>query len=332
MRITFVVNQLPEVHARQTTFLLAAAAVRRGHDVFFAGVLDLGWADDRVRAHRRPLTGVDDADGALARCAASPGESAAFGPDDLVLIRTNPGRAEGAAAAHATALSLLSLARRGGVRVLNDPDSLMRQQSKLNTLELPPSIRVPGIVTADADEVRRFVAAEGGPCVLKPLVGTRGRGVHLVQHGATPALGTPLDDALAALADEGPILAQRKAPGAEAGDTRVVLAGGEVLRVGEKRAAVRRVPPAQDFRSNIAVGGAPAAGVWSDALEHVAREAGPWLRRSGIWLAGLDVIGGLVIEVNVFSTGGLFDASRLEGVDFADAVVARLETDLGPDA
>ena len=323
--ITVVVNDLPGLHARQTTFLLARAAAERGHSVHVAGIWDLGWSGQAVQVTRRPFRlGADDA-ATLAACAQAPVSTVDLGPGRSVLLRTNPGRDEDSAAVHAAGLTLLSLARDRGALVLNDPGVLMAMASKLNTLDLPDIARVPGIVTSDVARARRFVEQADGPCVLKPLVGTRGVGVHLVQQGQTPPLGTPLEDALAQLGGRGPILAQRKVAGSEQGDTRVVLLNGRCLESQGRRAAVRRVPPPADVRSNIAVGGAPAEAIWTPELEAVVDAVGPWLREKGVWLAGLDVISGRVIEVNVFSTGGLFDAVRLEGADFPGAIVQDLE-------
>ncbi len=45
-----------------------------------------------------------------------------------------------------------------------------------------------------------------------------------------------------------------------------------------------------------------------------------------MFLAGLDVVGDKIMEINVFSPGGLGSARKLEGVDFAGAVIERLET------
>lgn len=325
MNFTVVVNDVARVLPEQSTALLAHSAARRGHPVYFASMDGLGWSDEGLRVRRRALWSSGDTAVALERCQTAPPAWACLGANDVVLVRTNPGSEVARAASHAAALSLLALARRRGVRVLNDPDALARMQSKLNTLDLPPAIRAPGIVSSNADELRSFVEAAGGRCVLKPLMGTRGNGVRLVQGCTTPPFGTPLDQALAELCTGDPVLAQAWAPGGEQGDVRVIMVDGRPLEVAGRLAAVRRIPPATDFRSNVSRGGRPAKAQWTATLERVVREAGPWLRRAGLWLVGLDIIGACVIEANVFSAGGLLDAGRLEGVDFGDAVIERIE-------
>ena len=44
-----------------------------------------------------------------------------------------------------------------------------------------------------------------------------------------------------------------------------------------------------------------------------------------MFLVGLDIVGDKLMEINVFSPGGLGSAQRMEGVNFSDAVIAALE-------
>ena len=41
---------------------------------------------------------------------------------------------------------------------------------------------------------------------------------------------------------------------------------------------------------------------------------------------GLDIVGDKLVEINVISAGGLNAASKLEGVDFGEAVVKLIES------
>ena len=44
-----------------------------------------------------------------------------------------------------------------------------------------------------------------------------------------------------------------------------------------------------------------------------------------MFLVGLDIVGDKLMEVNVFSPGGLGSAQRMEGEDFAVAVIEAIE-------
>jgi glutathione synthase len=238
---------------------------------------------------------------------------------DAVLVRTNPGR-DDRAWAHSTAMTLLRVARDRGVLVLSDPDGLARASSKLYLAELPANITPRTLVTRDRAHIDAFLHDVGGPCVLKPLSGTHGRDVFRVD-AAQPA---NLNQIVDVLARQGYVMAQEFVPEAVEGDVRLLMLHGEVLTVGGCVAAVRRVPSGADFRSNISAGGRAVAADLTPELLAVAQAVGPLLVRDGIFLAGLDVIGTKVVEVNVFSPGGFQDAEAFTGIDFSQHVISEV--------
>jgi glutathione synthase len=54
----------------------------------------------------------------------------------------------------------------------------------------------------------------------------------------------------------------------------------------------------------------------------------PKLIADGMFLAGLDIVGDKLMEINVFSPGGLHNISKLEAVDFFEPVVQAIERKL----
>jgi glutathione synthase len=51
----------------------------------------------------------------------------------------------------------------------------------------------------------------------------------------------------------------------------------------------------------------------------------PKLVRDGMFLVGLDIVGDKLMEINVFSPGGLHSACELTGVNFAVDIIHALE-------
>jgi len=51
----------------------------------------------------------------------------------------------------------------------------------------------------------------------------------------------------------------------------------------------------------------------------------PKLVMDGMFLVGLDIVGDKLMEINVFSPGGLGSAQKLEGVRFTRTVIEALE-------
>jgi glutathione synthase len=101
---------------------------------------------------------------------------------------------------------------------------------------------------------------------------------------------------------------------------------GEPLQHKGKYAAFRRLSTTGDVRSNLHAGGKLAKAVIDDTVLHVAETVRPKLIQDGMFLVGLDIVGDKLMEVNVFSPGGLGSAQKLErGTDFTQAVIHALE-------
>jgi glutathione synthase len=85
---------------------------------------------------------------------------------------------------------------------------------------------------------------------------------------------------------------------------------------------VLRCPSPTDFRI-----GPPVAHAGVDAADlTIVAALGPLLATHGIAMAGLDVIAGLLIEVNVTCPGGMHKTDALLGTDLSGATMRRLLT------
>jgi glutathione synthase len=51
----------------------------------------------------------------------------------------------------------------------------------------------------------------------------------------------------------------------------------------------------------------------------------PKLIQDGLFLVGLDIVGDKILEVNVFTPGGLYSIAELQGTHFAESVIVALE-------
>jgi len=234
---------------------------------------------------------------------------------DLVVIRTNPARGK-RDGAHTAALELLAGAAHAGLRVINDPIGLMRCRSKLCLSQLPKETIPVTLIAQDAGPIIDFVSAAPGPCVLKPASGTRGQDVFKVD-----ASSENLNAIVSAVLSQGYVIAQHFVPEAVNGDTRVVVLDGNALAIDGSYAAIRRIPSGRDFRSNIHVGGRAAPGIVTPGMLRVIDLTRPLLKALGLRLVGLDFIGELLCEINVFATGGLRDAEKFTNAPFTQHIV-----------
>ena len=215
--------------------------------------------------------------------------------------------------AYLYATHLLELAERRGVQVINRPASLRAWNEKLSSLRFG-HLMAPTVVSSRVDTLADF-ARKQGEVVLKPLAGRAGQGV-VFASAATPGLRALLE--LVTQMETLPVMAQAFLPGVSAGDKRILLVDGEPL------GAVNRVPTGGEFRSNLAVGGAPEPAELTAAERAICHELAPVLRAEGLFFVGIDVIDGRLSEINVTSPTGVREVERLGGLPLADQTIARL--------
>ncbi|HPF77626.1 MAG TPA: glutathione synthase, partial [Phycicoccus elongatus] len=166
-----------------------------------------------------------------------------------------------------------------------------------------------------------FVDDLGGKAVLKPLQGSGGSGVFLINSAESPNLNQIIE----AISRDGYVVAQEYLPEATEGDVRLFVMNGRPLEVDGKYAAFRRLPSAKDVRSNMSVGGKAAKAKVTDDMLHMVDVVRPKLVADGMFLVGLDIVGDKLMEINVFSPGGLGSAQSLVEVDFAPIIIEELE-------
>jgi len=323
MKLGIVVNLLGSEEEGQTTHRLAATAAGRGHQVWVmsAGRFSLE-PDGRVHAHARraePRPDLRRGEGTEPSLSGDAGEEwVALDNLDVLLLRSNPA-AQTPWAQHA-GIHFGRIVLESGCIVLNHPPGLEKARTKLYLRGFPEAVQPRTLVTRNRGRLRKF-AREQGTMVLKPLAGYGGRGVFVVGPGDLKNL----DEIIWSLARDGYVIAQEYLASAAEGDTRLFLMNGVPLRVDDHYAAFRRDRGEGDVRSNIHAGGRIRHANVDTRMLEIAEAVRPGLVADGMFLVGLDIVGNKLLEINVFSPGGLGNAARLEGVDFTQPVVEALE-------
>lgn len=327
MNIAFVVNDPMTELPVYTTIRLAMTALQRGHTPWILGVGDFSYeADQHVHAFARTVPPGRYADGeAFLRALndpATPAQRVHMIDMDIILLRNDPAVDAGPRPwAQQAGLVFGRRVTRHGVIVLNDPDGLSRAVNKMYFQDFPESVRPRTVITRSNAVIRDFARAEAAPIVIKPLTGSGGQGVFLVRPEDMPNLNQMIE----AVSRDGYVVAQEYLPAAEKGDTRMFLMNGQPLEQDGHYAAFRRVRRGGDMRSNVTAGGTVARAKVTKAMLEIAETIRPKLVMDGMFLVGLDIVGSKLMEVNVFSPGGLGVAEQFEGVDFCEIVMTSLE-------
>ena len=135
-----------------------------------------------------------------------------------------------------------------------------------------------------------------------------------------------INQMIASVVRDGYAIAQEYLPEIKHGDTRLFMLNGKILEHQGMVGALRRVQVEGDVRTNLTAGGQGALPDVTDEMRSIARQVGPQLANDGIFIAGLDIVGNKIIEINVFSPGALVRAVKLTGVNFFEPVIDSLES------
>ncbi len=326
MKFGFLVNEVATEQPGFTTIRLATEAINKGHEAYLFGVGDLAYdPDEYVRARARTVRSrrFKSNETFFRELQSKKAVTRRITVDelDVLMLRNVPSDDYLTRPWAATAATEFArLAMRSGTIVLNDPNGLAKASSKMYLQLFPEEVRPRTLVTRSNAEIKAF-AKELGTIVLKPLQGSGGASVFLVRPDDLPNLNQMID----AVSRDGFVICQEYLTAAAEGDMRLFMMNGRPLQVRGKYCAFRRVRKGGDLRSNLHAGGTlAAADVGRDALR-IAEIVRPKLVRDGMFLVGLDVVGDKLMEINVFSPGGLGSAQKFTKINFSRTVIGALE-------
>ena len=324
MKIGFVVNQIETETGGYSTTLLSSSAVRREHEVYIISVGQLCYLEDGKMgaiAVKAPKTKFRSLDKYIEAIHSPEAERVHISTDDLdvLFLRNNPCEEFGERAwAQTAGMVFGQIACANGVLVVNDPYALMSSFNKMYFQHFPETVRPRTIISRDADEIKDFYKKEKNKIILKPLQGSGGKDVFLVDNDKN------LNQIVETINRYGFVIAQQYLPAAKNGDIRVIMVNGKILEINGKVAAVNRVN-SNDIRSNLHSGGEAIHAEITDDVRRLCEIVGPKLVQDGMFLAGIDIVGDKIMELNLDSPGTINAMHSLEGEDFATAIINALE-------
>jgi glutathione synthase len=289
-----------------STFALLLEAQQRAHVLSYYTPDRLSLWDGKVSASVRPLVVRDMAGDHFTLGEPRLVDLAAF---DVVLLRQDPPFD----LAYISTTHMLDRIHPKTL-VINDPAHVRNAPEKLFVTEFP-DLMPPTVITRDLDAIKAF-RAEHGDIVMKPLYGKGGEAVFRVAREDLN-FGS-LYDLFATMFHE-PWVVQKFLPAVKDGDKRIILVDGDFA------GAVNRVPAPDDLRSNMVRGGAPKATDLTEREREICARLGPALRERGLLFVGIDVIDGLLTEINVTSPTGIRAIKNLGGADIAALIWDKIE-------
>ena len=327
MKICFVVNNV-ESETCGTTIYLMQEARKRKHEVYAMGVGDFYFAQDEALSiystyvpknleSKTPEEYLEHLQSSKAKK-----KKLTAADLDVLFIRNNPTE-EGSSRqwAEQAGIAFGRMMQQEGVLVLNDAYALSNAFiDKLYFEELPASIKPNSIITRKKEDVMEFFENHKKKMVLKPLEGSGGRDVYLIDKNEKN-----LNQIIENLSAQGYIIAQEYLPAAKEGDVRVLLLNGRVMEKDGKCGIIKRVTGEGEFRSNFNQGGKGGKSPLTEDMKKIISIAAPKLIRDGLFFVGLDIVKDKLIEINVLSPGGMDHFGEIGLPDFSDVVIEAIE-------
>lgn len=312
MKHAFVMDPLAKVKPwKDTSYFLMLAAHRRGHQVCHLAPHALRLEHDRAHAAVHWLEVHDNPERPFElREPTDCDLDCDLGEMDAVWIRTDPPFDR-----RYLYTTLLLDHLPASTRVLNRPDGIRNWNEKLAALHYP-EFTPPTLVTNERDQIKAF-SKRHGRLTLKPIDGFGGKGIHFYDIGNDGGDDVALD---AATADpQHWLIAQQYLPAAQQGDKRILLLNGEPL------GAILRIHADDAELNNLDAGATAHPSQLTPRDREICAALKPGLLKHGIFFAGIDIIGEMLIEINITSPTGLQELCRFDGKDYHEQIIAALE-------
>ena len=289
-----------------SSFLLAIEAQKRGYEIFYYNPSDLEYKNSKIFASGFYIELFDNKNDYFKFI--SKKISINLDEFDVVLIRQDPPFDMN----YISSTYLLEQLPSSTI-VLNNPTSIRNCSEKIYPFQFR-EFMPPTIVTQNIDSIKRFLL-ENKDIVTKPLYGNGGEGIFRTTINDKNLKGM---DEKESIINE-PIMVQKYIPEIVMGDRRIILIDGEYV------GSVARIPQPNNLKANFHAGGKPQKTGLINRDKEICAKLKKDLKDKNLFLAGIDIIGNYLTEINVTSPTGLKQINELNNVNLEKIYWNKLE-------
>ncbi len=269
---------------KDSTFAILLEAQQRGWKIFYMEQKDLFLQDGIVHAQMKSLQLFDNPKQWFSLHEIN---DVSVNDLDIILMRKDPPFDM----EYIYTTYLLELIEKKGTLVVNSPQSLRDANEKLFTAWFPQCCPQT-LVSCNMQRLRDFLKKQQD-IIVKPLDSMGGHSIFRLTENS-PNINATLE--LMTKNGKRQIMAQTFIPEIVNGDKRIILIDGKPIPY-----VLARLPAAGETRANLAAGGTGQAQEMSKHDHWICQQVGPVLCEKKILLAGLDVIGNYLTEINITS-------------------------------
>ena len=320
MQICFIMYSWENIIPKQnSTLRIVHECIRRGHKVSVTYPQNLTIRDSVTLGYCKNIVKTDKISASMTlfhRSVRFENEMRPLKDFDVIFMRDNP-------PLDPFILNFLDSIK-DETFIINAVDGLREANNKIYTAAYydPEKEIIPTThVSKNIDYLLRIIEeSENDKMIMKPLDGYGGSGVIIIEKSAMHNIKSLLEFYINKTKGEtNYVILQDYIEGAEKGDVRVLMLNGKPI------GALRRKPARGDIRSNISAGGSVERYKLTKEDKLLCEKIGKKLVQDGIYFAGLDIIEGKLIEINVLSPGTITDINKLYNVKLQVKIVDYLE-------
>ena len=295
-KFLFIMDPLENViPTKDTTYILMLEAESRGHEIFFTLQDDLFIKNKQPRlknVHKVDMIGQNNIRKNMRICEIKKTyNDKELDYFDVIFMRKDPPVDE----KYIKTTYMLEMVK-NNVLVVNNPTALRAFNEKLSTLRfekiIPNTIVCNG---GDKDTIKEWTSNFKDGVVIKPLNLCGGEGIQKFDGRNFSSLG---------LVSNETYILQEFIDEVYNGDKRIIILNGEPI------GAILRKAKEGDFICNFHSGGTPHKTEINDEDLIICSEIKNFLIENHIYLAGIDIIGGFLTEINITSPTCLQEINR----------------------
>ena len=187
--------------------------------------------------------------------------------------------------------------------IINNPKSIRDAPEKLHVTYFK-NLTPLTLISQDEIEIKKFIKKHKS-LIVKPLYEKGGKGIFKI-NSKEKNLDKKIKNTLKK--EKLPIVVQRYIPQVKEGDKRIILLDGNPVGI------MKRMPTKNEVRANLSRGGTAEKTTFTKRDKFICKKLKPWLKKEGIFFAGIDIIGNYLTEINVTSPTGIVEINNLENI------------------
>ena len=184
--------------------------------------------------------------------------------------------------------------------VINNPTHIRNYPEKLSMFAFKKIIPQT-LVSSNVDEILQ-AHKKNKISIIKPLYGNGGEGIEKLDSNSKKNKNI-IQKLLNTY--KLPIIIQKYIKEIKLGDRRIILIDGEYV------GSVARIPAKNSIKANFHAGGTAKKTNLVFRDKEICKTIGPFLKKNGLFFAGIDIIGNYLTEINVTSPTGIQEINRL---------------------